>query len=59
MHAQNLALKLFLAAGALLLWGATVLSAQQVFNCSSEDGHRHYCSADTHHTEREHGQTTQ
>ncbi|HSS99716.1 MAG TPA: DUF3011 domain-containing protein [Terriglobales bacterium] len=50
MHGQNLVLRLSLAVGAFLLWGATALSAQQVFNCSSEDGHRHYCAADTHHS---------
>lgn len=51
MYGQNLVLKLSLAAGAFLLWGASSLSAQQVFNCSSDDGHRHYCAADTHHAD--------
>lgn len=51
MYGHNLVLKLSLAAGAFLLWGATALSAQQVFNCSSDDGHRHYCAADTHHAD--------
>jgi hypothetical protein len=51
MSGNKLVRKLFLAAGAFLLGGVISLSAQQVFNCSSEDGHRHYCSADTHHAE--------
>jgi len=51
MYGKNLVFKLSLAAGAFLLWGANSLSAQQVFNCSSDDGHRHYCSAQTHHAD--------
>ncbi|HEY6185101.1 MAG TPA: DUF3011 domain-containing protein [Terriglobales bacterium] len=51
MSGNNLVLKLFLAAGAFLLWGASTLSAQQVINCSSDDGHRHYCSVNTHHAD--------
>ncbi len=45
----NKSLRLFLVAAAFFLLGTASLSAQQTFNCSSEDGHRHYCSADTHH----------
>lgn len=51
MSGKNLGLKLFLAMSACLLLGATSLSAQQVINCSSDDGHRHYCQVDTHHAD--------
>ncbi len=51
MSGKNLCLKLFLAVSVCLLWGATSLAAQQVINCSSDDGHRHYCQVDTHHAD--------
>ena len=51
MSGTKLIFRISLAAGALLLWGATSLSAQQVINCSSDDGHRHYCSMDAHHAD--------
>ena len=51
MSGKNLCLKLSLAVGALLLCGATSLSAQQIISCSSDDGHRHYCQANTRHAD--------
>ena len=48
MFRTNLYLKFLLAVAAFLLLGAASLSAQQIVNCSSEDGHRHYCQVDTH-----------
>jgi hypothetical protein len=51
MSGTKLIFRLSLAAGALFLWGASSLSAQQVINCSSEDGHRHYCSIDARHAD--------
>lgn len=51
MSGKNLSLKLFLAASASLLLGAASLSAQQVISCSSDDGHRHYCQANTRHSD--------
>jgi len=51
MSGKNPCLKIFLALAAFLLCGAASLSAQQVINCSSDDGRRHYCSVDTHHAD--------
>lgn len=51
MVRNNLFFQFLLAVAACMLWGATSLSAQQIVNCSSDDGHRHYCQVDTHHSD--------
>jgi hypothetical protein len=47
MLRTNLYFKFLLAVAAFWLLGAASLSAQQIVNCSSEDGRRHYCQIDS------------